>query len=131
MSMTSVAFCRTTTTQLTPPPYIVTMLLYIHCQYSTIQTVLYRCDTTCNVPARAFNGPRHPQLGSIPIHLSLLALPFQHSGRTERFPNTGHWNADAKPSHKFETLLQSDYTVQGIKIANPGFYQQIIVKQLL
>jgi hypothetical protein len=111
----------TPTTHFTHSPYIVTMLLYIRYQYSTIKTVLYRRDHTCNVPARAFNGPRHPLLGSIPLPISLLPLPFQHTGLTERYANTCHRNADAKPSHKFETLLQSDYTVQVIKIANPGF----------
>jgi hypothetical protein len=107
------------------------MLLYISYQYSAIHTIPHRSDHTCNVPARAFNGPRHPLLGSIQLPLSLSILLFQHPGRTERYANTRHRNADAKPSHKFETLLQSDHTVQGIKIANPGFSRQIIVKQLL
>jgi hypothetical protein len=123
--------CYTPTTQLTHTPYIVTMLLYIRYQYSAIYTVPHQSDHTCNVPARAFNGPRHPLLGSIPLPLSLLTPPFQHPGRTERYANTRHRSVDAKPSHKFETLLQSNHTVQGIKIANPGFSRQIIVKQLL
>jgi hypothetical protein len=45
--------------------------------------------------------------------------------------DTHHRRTDFKPPHKFETPLQSNHTVQGIKMTNSGFFRQIIVTQLL